>query len=33
MLFLLRQPNLRLVYVTSLPVQAGIIEYTLHILP
>lgn len=33
MLFLLRQPNVRLVYITSLPVQQEIIEYYLHILP
>jgi hypothetical protein len=33
LLFLLRQPNLRLIYVTSQPVQPAIIDYYLGLLP
>ena len=33
LLFLLRQPNLRLIYVTSQTIQPEIIDYYLHILP
>ena len=33
MLFLLRQPNIRIIYVTSQPIQESIIDYYLHILP
>jgi hypothetical protein len=33
MLFLLRQPNKRLIYLTSLPVSPSVIDYYLHILP
>jgi pheganomycin biosynthesis PGM1-like protein len=33
MLFLLRQPNIRLVYITSQPIQPSIIDYYLSILP
>jgi hypothetical protein len=33
MLFLLRQPNIRLLYITSQPIQAAIIDYYLSILP
>lgn len=33
MLFLLRQPRVRIVYVTSLAIQPAIIDYYLHILP
>jgi len=33
MLFLLRQPNIQLIYVTSQPIQSSIIDYYLHILP
>jgi len=32
MLFLLRQPNVRIIYVTSQPIEPGIIDYYLHIL-
>ena len=33
MLFLLRQPNIRIIYVSSQPIQGDIIDYYLHILP
>ncbi len=33
MLFLLRQPNIRIIYVTSQPINPSIIDYYLHILP
>lgn len=33
MLFLLRQPNVRIIYATSQPIQSSIIDYYLHILP
>jgi len=33
MLFLLRQPHIRLIYVTSQPIHPDIIDYYLHILP
>src|SRR5581483_8095908 len=33
MLFLLQQPRVRMIYVTSMPVQPTIIDYYLHILP
>lgn len=33
MLFLLRQPRLRLIYVTSQPIEPLIVDYYLHILP
>jgi hypothetical protein len=33
MLFLLRQPNVRIIYATSQPIQTSIIDYYLHILP
>ena len=33
LLFLLRQPNLRLIYVTSQPIQQSIIDYYLDMLP
>jgi hypothetical protein len=33
MLLLLRQPQTRLIYVTSLPVQTSIVDYYLHVLP
>ncbi len=33
LLFLLRQPNLRLIYVTSMPIKQSIIDYYLDILP
>ncbi len=33
MLFLLRQPNIRILYVTSQPIHASIIDYYLSILP
>lgn len=33
MLLLLRQPRLRLVYVTSMPIAPSIVEYYLHLLP
>jgi pheganomycin biosynthesis PGM1-like protein len=33
MLFLLRQPAKRLIYVTSQPVHASIVDYYLHLLP
>lgn len=32
MLFLLRQPNIRIIYATSQPIQSSIIDYYLHIL-
>lgn len=33
LLFLLRQPNIRLIYVTSRPIQQAVIDYYLDILP
>jgi PGM1 C-terminal domain len=33
LLFLLRQPNARLIYVTSMPVQLSIVDYYLGLLP
>jgi hypothetical protein len=33
MLLLLRQPRLKLIYVTSMPVDPAIIEYYLSLLP
>jgi hypothetical protein len=33
MLFLLRQPNLRMIYLTSQPVPDAVVEYYLHLLP
>ena len=33
MLFLLRQPHVRIIYLTSAPIQQEIIDYYLHILP
>jgi hypothetical protein len=33
MLFLLRQPKKRLIYLTSMPIQAEIVDYYLHLLP
>lgn len=33
MLFLLRQPNKRMIYLSSMPIQAEIIDYYLHLLP
>jgi len=33
MLLLLRQPQVRLIYATSLPVQSSIVDYYLHVLP
>lgn len=33
MLFLLRQPQKRLIYLTSMPIQEQIIDYYLHLLP
>ncbi|MBN1565390.1 MAG: hypothetical protein JXA10_16205 [Anaerolineae bacterium] len=33
LLFLLRKPNIRLIYVTSQPIQPDIIEYYLNLLP
>lgn len=33
MLFLLRQPNIRIIYITSQPINPGIIDYYLDILP
>ena len=33
MLFLLRQPNIRMIYITSQPIQASVIDYYLSILP
>ncbi len=33
MLFLLRQPNKRMIYLTSMPIQEEIIDYYLHLLP
>ncbi len=33
LLFLLRQPNLRVIYVSSLPIQPAIIDYYLGLLP
>src|SRR5689334_12584180 len=33
MLFLLRQPHIRMIYVTSQPIHPSIIDYYLHILP
>ncbi len=33
MLFLLRQPKKRIIYLSSMPIQAEIVEYYLHLLP
>jgi hypothetical protein len=33
MLFLLQQPRVRMIYVTSMPIQPNIIDYYLHVLP
>lgn len=33
MLFLLRQPNKRIIYLTSMPIQEEIVDYYLHFLP
>ena len=33
MLFLLRQPHLRLIYTSSLPVNRATVEYYLHLMP
>ncbi|HEY2981195.1 MAG TPA: hypothetical protein VGJ22_08445, partial [Anaerolineales bacterium] len=33
MLFLLRQPNIRLLYITSQPIHASVVDYYLSILP
>ena len=33
MLLLLRQPDLRIIYLTSLPVEQNIVDYYLHVLP
>ncbi|NJN82559.1 MAG: hypothetical protein HC802_10005 [Caldilineaceae bacterium] len=33
LLFLLRQPSIRMIYITSQPIDPHIVEYYLHILP